>query len=60
MPDIFLIPAKAWEMPNEMFVDRNYDKPGQKSTPEYGINISQKNYPILETFNFENTIKEFV
>lgn len=30
MPDIFLIPAKAWEMPNEMFVDRNYDKPGQK------------------------------
>jgi hypothetical protein len=40
LPDIFLIPAEAWRVPNEVFVDRAYDKPGQTSTPEYGINIS--------------------
>lgn len=60
MPDIFLIPAQAWEVPNEMFVDRNYDKPGQKSAPEYGINISKKNYSILEIFKFEDSIQDFL
>lgn len=60
LPDVFLIPAQAWEVPNEMFVDRNYDKPGQKSAPEYGINISKKNYSILEIFNFEDSIQDFL
>ncbi|WP_242865248.1 DUF4365 domain-containing protein [Clostridium sp. ATCC 25772] len=59
-PDIFLIPSEAWEVPNEVFVDRPYDKPGQKSAPEYGINISQRNYDILEIFKFEESIKEFI
>ncbi len=59
-PDIFLIPSKAWKVPNEVFVDRNYDKPGQTSKPEYGINISNKNYEILEIFRFEEAIKEFI
>jgi hypothetical protein len=60
LPDIFLIPAEAWRVPNEVFVDRNYDKPGQKSAPEYGINISQKNYDILEIFKFEESIQDFI
>jgi hypothetical protein len=60
MPDVFLIPAQAWEIPNEMFVDRPYNTPGQKSAPEYGINISQRNYPILEVFKFEYSIKGFL
>jgi len=55
-----LIPSQAWEVPNEMFVDRNYDKPGQKSVPEWGINVSNKNYSILEIFKFQNTIKDFL
>lgn len=59
-PDIFLIPSEAWKVPNEVFVDRKYDKPGQKSAPEYGINISQKNYDILEIFKFEESIKEII
>lgn len=58
-PDMFLIPSAVWEEPNEVFVDRNYDKPGQKSAPEYGINISLKNYDILDIFKFEEVIKEF-
>lgn len=60
LPYVFLIPAQAWEVPNEMLVDRNYDKPGQKSAPEYGINISKKNYSILEIFNFEDSIQDFL
>lgn len=31
LPDVFLIPVQAWEVPNEVYVDKNYDKPGQKS-----------------------------
>lgn len=60
LPNIFLIPSQAWEVPNEVFVDRNYDKPGQTSKPEYGINISQRNYEILEIFKFEESVKDFI
>ncbi len=59
LPDGFLIPAEVWKVPNEVFVDRKYDKPGQKSEPEYGINISNKNYDILEIFRFEEAISDF-
>ena len=50
LPDIFVIPATAWENPNAVLVDRKYDKPGQKSDPEWGINISQKNYSLLAKY----------
>lgn len=60
LPDIFLIPAAAWEVPNEVFVDRKYDKPGQTSAPEWGVNISNRNYSILEIFKFNESIMEFI
>lgn len=60
LPDVFLIPAKVWRTPNNVFVDRNYDKPGQKSVPEYGIHISKKNYEVLEKFKFEDVITELL
>ena len=50
LPDIFVIPATAWEAPNAVLVDRKYDKPSQKSDPEWGINISQKNYSLLAKY----------
>ena len=50
LPDIFVIPATAWETPNAVLVDRKYDKPSQKSDPEWGINISQKNYSLLAKY----------
>ena len=50
LPDIFVIPATAWENPDAVLVDRKYDKPGQKSEPEWGINISQKNYSLLAKY----------
>ena len=60
LPDIFLIHSGAWKEPNEVFVDKDYDKPEQKSKPEYGINISRKNYHILERYYFKNQITNFL
>jgi len=51
-PKMFCIPAKNWkEQPNDIFIFRQYDKPGQISNPEYGINSLKetlKNYSINE------------
>ncbi|MDM8102374.1 MULTISPECIES: DUF4365 domain-containing protein [Oceanobacillus] len=60
MPDVFLIPSAVWEIPDKIFVDKNYDKEGQKSAPEYGINISRKNYFQLEGYRFEDSIQDFL
>lgn len=54
IPDVFVIPASAWETPNAVLVDRKYDKPGQKSEPEWGINVSKKNYGLLTEHNANN------
>lgn len=53
LPCLYVIPASVWEYPNMVFVDRNYDKPGQKSKPEWGINVSKKNLPLLEPYKAE-------
>ncbi|NTV47271.1 MAG: restriction endonuclease, partial [Chlorobiales bacterium] len=41
-PLSFLIPSLVWTEPDGVFVDRNYDAPGQKSAPEWGLNFSRK------------------
>ena len=53
LPDVFVIPSTAWKNPNAVLVDRNYDKPGQKSHPEWGISLSRKNYELLNQYNAE-------
>ena len=58
LPDVFVIPATAWENPNAVLVDRKYDKPGQKSEPEWGINISKKNYNLLDKYKADCWLKE--
>ncbi|MGN0618400.1 MAG: DUF4365 domain-containing protein [Ruminiclostridium sp.] len=50
LPDMYLIPSLEWMNPNGVLVDREYDKPGQKSKPEWGINVSTKNLPALEKY----------
>lgn len=60
LPDMFLIPSKAWLTPGGPIVDYEYQKTGQISKPEYAVNISKKNYSILETFSMENSIREFL
>lgn len=58
LPDVFVIPATAWKNPNAVLVDRKYDKPGQKSEPEWGINISKKNYHLLDKYKADCWLKE--
>ena len=58
LPDVFVIPATAWDKPNAVLVDRNYDKPRQTSKPEWGISISKKNYAMLDTYKAENKLSE--
>ena len=58
MPDVFVIPATAWAKPNAVLVDRNYDKPGQKSKHEWGISISKKNYDLLTPYVANLKLKE--
>ena len=58
LPDVFVIPATAWLNPNAVLVDRKYDKPGQTSAPEWGINISKKNYDLLTEYKAENWLQK--
>lgn len=53
LPDCYVIPSQAWNNPNALLVERNYDKPGQKSDPEWGINLSRRNLPLLEPYREE-------
>lgn len=60
LPDLYLIPAYEWKEGNELLKYHKYDKPGQKSEPEYGINISKKNMTLLEKYEFGKMIKAFL
>lgn len=57
LPEVYIIPATAWLTPNALLVDRNYDKEGQTSHPEWGINISNKNIPILKNYSADIILK---
>ena len=57
LPDVFVIPAVAWKTPNAVLVDRKYDKPGQKSAPEWGINISKKNYDLIKEYRADEWLE---
>lgn len=54
MPVVYMIPANAWKVPNELLCDKDYE--GLKSKPEYGINISRKNMPLLLDYEIEKSI----
>lgn len=56
LPEVYLIPATAWKNTNEVLVDREYNKPGQKSKPEWGISLSKKNKGLLDNYKIENYI----
>jgi len=55
MPQIYLIPSLAWKIPDALLVSHDYE--GKKSDPEWGLNISNKNMPLLERFIFHATVK---
>lgn len=55
LPDFYLIPSTAWQTPNTLLCDKNYE--GLKSKPEYGLNLSKKNMPLLVPYGIEEVIK---
>ena len=54
LPEVYIIPATAWQKPNAILVYRKYDKPGQKSKPEWGISYTIKNKKLIEKYKAEN------
>jgi hypothetical protein len=57
-PDLYLIPASAWESPNALLVSRDYE--GKQSKPEWGLNLSVKNLQLLANFRFDRTVGSLV
>ncbi len=53
-PELYLLPSLAWKQPNALLVDRDYE--GLKSRPEWGMNLSQKNRPLLAPYAFSQSI----
>lgn len=53
-PDLFLVPSLVWSEPDGVFVGRDYE--GLKSKPEWGINVSRKNWSRLEAYAFDKVI----
>src|SRR5690554_1777229 len=49
-PNIYLIPSIDWTNPNGILMSRDYE--GKKSKPEWGSQISKKNYDLLENYTF--------
>ncbi len=54
-PQLYLIPATAWRQPNALLVSRDYE--GKKSKPEWGLNLSRKNSPLLAQFAFDEMVQ---
>lgn len=53
-PEIYLIPASAWQRESKVFVYHDYE--GKKSKPEYGVNVSKKNKAELDKYKLENML----
>ncbi len=55
-PKLFLIPSEAWKTPDALL--RSHEYKGKKGKPEWGLNISRKNWDLLQAFAFETMIQE--
>jgi len=55
-PKIYLIPSLKWNNPNNLLVSHDYE--GKKSKPEWGINISNKNYKLLDNYLFSKIVRQ--
>jgi hypothetical protein len=50
-PVLYLIPAQAWKAPSSLLVSRDYE--GRMSAPEWGLQFSRKNMPLLSPYACE-------
>lgn len=55
-PQMYLIPSTAWATTNALFVDRRYE--GRKSEPEWGLQFSARNMPLLAPYRIHTVIQE--
>lgn len=58
-PELFLIPSTEWLTPTELLKNREYQST-QKSKPEWGINVSEKNLRLLQEYKIEKQLKNFL
>jgi hypothetical protein len=50
-PTLYLVPSTEWlRAKSSLLVDRDYGQNGQKSKPEWGLNLSRKNQELLSKF----------
>jgi len=56
LPEIYLIPSEAWQRQDALLRSRDYI--GKNSPPEWGLNLSKKNRPLLSRFAFEEMAKK--
>lgn len=59
LPEPYLIPASAWRKETPLLRYRAYDQ-GQKSEPEYGLNLSRKNADLLHEFSLEQMLNSIL
>lgn len=57
-PNLYLIPSTAWLESNDLFKDKNYE--GKKSNPEWGLNLSGKNMPLLKDYSFSHVAEAII
>lgn len=57
-PESYLIPSEVWLNPDSLLVSRDYE--GRKSKPEWGLNLSRKNFPLLQEFAFDKAASELL
>jgi hypothetical protein len=57
-PTLFLIPSSQWLQPGDLLVGRDYE--GLKSRPEWGLNLSRRNLPLLAPYAFDQQIGAIV
>jgi len=54
LPSVYVIPSAAWESVNDLLTSKDYK--GLKSSPEWGIQISGKNMPLLQQYCIEKML----
>lgn len=55
-PEVYLLPTSCWRNESPLFKGKDYI--GLKSKPEWGINISKKNYDELRQYELVKMIQE--
>ena len=58
LPEVYLIPARAWLKDDGLLYEKDYV--GMKSKPEYGLRLSKKNLPLLEKYQILALLRQGV